>query len=520
MHRLFTLPSLALLGLALGAGACTSKSDTDADAVTPEPNYVVTPFPAGLVWGTANAGFQHEMGCPTTSCLDTGSDWYQWVTDQSIIDAKLVKGDPVEEGPGQWELFESDMDLVVEEVSQNGYRMSLEWSRIFPNTTDSANTDEEVRALADPAAVKRYHEMLQAMRSRKITPLVTLNHYSLPLWLHDGVACHNDVETCENRGWLDSARMTREVSKYARFVADEFGGEIDLWGTFNEPFAVILAGYAFPEPAERTNPPGIKDFSFGLAVEVINAMIEAHAKVYDNIHAMDTVDADGDGEAAMVGLIPNLASVASDQPETEIGERAVANAFHLYNRLMLDALVLGEWDPDMDGEPNEIREDLLGRMDFVGINYYLQLLVKAMPNSLSANVPLLTFLPDPFNLGGSYPPGIYEVSMFVAEEYGLPIYITENSFSVAHIAWLRKAVEDGADVRGYFHWCFIDQYEWNHGFATSGIYAYDHATKVRIPKPERISQQRSVAENNGLTPELLRENIGEWLPPGAVIPDP
>ncbi|MFH1437428.1 MAG: family 1 glycosylhydrolase, partial [Pseudomonadota bacterium] len=188
-------------------------------------------FPQDFLWGTATAGFQVDMGCPSYDCDDTGSDWYQWATDEYIIERGLVNGDPPSMGPGHWELYESDFDLARDELSNNAFRMSIEWSRIFPDSTEDAHDMAALEALADEEAVAHYHDVLAAMKERGLTPLVTLNHYTIPLWMHDGVACYRNYETCENSGWLDGERLIPEIAKYAGYAAAQFGGEVDLWAT-------------------------------------------------------------------------------------------------------------------------------------------------------------------------------------------------------------------------------------------------------------------------------------------------
>ena len=180
-------------------------------------------FPAEFLWGSATAGFQVDMGCPTwpaSECDDTASDWYDWVTDPGILaNANLhVRGDPVSMGPGMWELLEEDADRMKAD-GHNAYRMSVEWSRLFPERVpDSIASVDELTDLANPAAVQRYHEIFGALRDRGITPAVTVNHYVLPRWIHDGVACHSDVESCTDRGWLDRDRMVHHIGLFAGFL--------------------------------------------------------------------------------------------------------------------------------------------------------------------------------------------------------------------------------------------------------------------------------------------------------------
>jgi beta-galactosidase len=217
--------------------------------------------------------------------------------------------------------------------------------------------------------------------------------------------------------------------------------------------------------------------------------------MYDAIHENDLVDATGDGNKAQVGLVPNLAPAHPRNPERELDVTGAANAHRLYNEYMLDPLILGEFDRDYDGNVDEMRDDLKGRMDFVGINYYTKLTISGLAGPLTEDIPLLNFLPDTSDLFAWYPRGIYEVAMFVTERYGLPIYITENGtvsegdetrpipFLVDHLSWLRRAIAEGADIRGYFFWSLIDNYEWNHGFDMPfGLFGYDPVTKTRSLK--------------------------------------
>jgi beta-glucosidase/6-phospho-beta-glucosidase/beta-galactosidase len=471
-------------------------------------------FPEGFLWGTATAGFQSDMGCPTlppSECNDPNSDWYQWVTDPSIIAEGLVSGEPVEHGPGHWELFDTDFNLSQSVLSNNGFRMSIEWSRIFPTSTEGVSGYDNLKSIANQSAIKHYHDVFASMRAHGITPLVTLNHYSLPLWIHNGVECHENIDTCSARGWLDRDRIVTEMAKYAGFVAQEFGGEVDLWATLNEPFAVIVAGYVMPS-SDRTNPPGIKDLTMGKGVTVAFNMIEAHARMYDAVKEGDTADADGDGKNSMVGIVHNMAPFKPEDPGNDNDIKGAEDANYVYNLMFLNALIKGEYDSNIDGTPEEIREDLKNRLDFVGINYYTRVTVKGLGNSVNSSYQKLTFLP--VSLWEDYPEGIYEM-VKVATSYGVPVYITENGandpngdetgpkFLVNHLYWLLKAVNEGEDVRGYFWWTHTDNYEWNHGTSFKmGMFSFDPATKERKAKLN-ASVYSQIASQNKLPQELI-----------------
>lgn len=512
-----------LLGvlLAVGLGAC-DDGDGDRNPTPRQPFDATAPFPDGFIWGTSTAGFQVELGCPSFDCTDPYADWTQWAFSPQIIAEGLVVGDPAADGPGHYELYASDFALAAEELHTTGFRLSLEWSRLFTQPTDGIEGYEALREAVDPEALAHYHDVLDELKARGIAPMVTINHYTMPLWIHDGVACHRKPEDCLDGvrapgGWLDPERLIPEMAKFAGFLAAEYGDKVDLWGTLNEPYAVILPGYVIPLAEARTNPPGISATDFTYGAPVIRAMIEAHAAIYDAIHANDVGDLDGDGIPAQVGLVPNLAPQHPADPDREQDVAAAANADYLYNHLFLEALINGNWDEDLDGVTDVVRDDLAGRMDFVGINYYTNVEVIGLPGALTPQVPVLNFLPNPSLLGNSYPRGIYEVVMDVHERYGLPIYITENgvdqeedpdvgpSFILEHLVWLRKAIHEGADVRGYYLWSLVDNYEWNHGYGMDfGIYAYDVTTKTRQPRP-LADVYGAVAAANALSDALLAE---------------
>jgi beta-glucosidase/6-phospho-beta-glucosidase/beta-galactosidase len=446
-------------------------------------------FPQGFLFGTATAGFQVEAGCPTvaaTECEDRHSDWYHFVTDPALVgDAGLhISGDPISYAPGFYELYPDDLRRAAEELHGNALRLSIEWSRVFPTSTVGVAGQDALRKRADPNALAYYHAVLAAMKQRGLRPLVTINHYSLPDWIHDTVACHQDLSGCTMRGWLDP-NIIPEIAKYAGFLGGEFGSEVDLWATLNEPLtAVVLAGYVFPS-AQRANPPGVT-LHFTEAKTAMSAMIQAHAKMYDALHQSDTVDADGDGKPARVGTVYNLEAVTAQNPDDPQDARGAAHADYLINQAFLDGVALGRLDANLDGNP-VLRTDLVGRLDFLGINYYARLIVSGTPTSSFPKLsPLLDFDPLGLQYDYDYPKGIDEVLTFAAQRYGVPLFISEtgyedaqdkglaSSWVVRTLHWVRRAMAGGAHVEGYFYWTLMDNYEWNHGMNVHlGLYGVD-----------------------------------------------
>ncbi len=517
------LSSFCVLLAAVLLAACDSSSPAPDEGPPP-------PFPKGFLFGASVAGFQVDMGCPTLAkdqCDDPNSDWYQFVTSPAIVGdtGTHVSGESPDDGPGEWELYEKDLDLLKNEVHLGGFRFSFEWSRIFPKPTWGVEGYDALKAIADPAALAHYHAMLAAMKQRGITPLVTVDHYTLPTWVHDGVGCHQNIETCSPRGWLDKDKTVAEIAKYAGFVAKEFGGEVDLWATLNEPFAVVLPGYIFPS-AERSNPPAVTLQSAD-AKTVLVALIEAHARMYDAIKANDTVDADGDGKASQVGVVYAMSPVAPKDPTDPVDVQAAKNVFYLWNMVYLNGVAKGDLDANLDGNPVH-RDDLANRMDYIGINYYTRITVQGeTAPALPDLSPLSTFNPFTIQTYEDYPHGIYEMAMIVKNDLGLPAIITENgaadpnddgtapSYMVRHLSWLARAIHDGADVRGYFYWSLMDNYEWNHGMDWKlGLYAVDpkDPQKTRVAR-QAVSVYREIADADAVTPDLVAKYPAPAAPP-------
>jgi beta-galactosidase len=458
-------------------------------------------FPEGYLFGASIAGFQVDMGCPTLpaeQCEDRRSDWYQLITSRAQVSPAVATHftwDAPSTGPGHWELFEQDFTAAKQELGLNSLRLSLEWSRIFPTATDGLEGDA-LAAAANRANVERYHQMFASLKAKGITPMVTLNHYTLPVWIHDGMACHQAPATCMNRGWLDKERLHREISKYAGFVAKEFGGEVDLWATLNEPFAVVIPGYLQPGK-DRVNPPA-QSLRFEDARTVAIAMIEGHARMYDAVKANDTKDADGNGSLAEIGIVYPIAPAIPKNPDSAIDKRGAENVFYLNNQLFLDGVLNGTMDANIDGRPDgPPRDDLKGRCDWLGINYYTRATVTGTESpSFPQFSPLSTFDPFSLELWDDTPQGLFDAITWAKNRYGKPMYITETgtdaaadpekaaSWLVRYLTVTQRAQQAGADVRGFFYWSLIDNYEWNHGMAMKfGLYAVgSDAQKTRTAR--------------------------------------
>jgi beta-glucosidase/6-phospho-beta-glucosidase/beta-galactosidase len=459
-----------------------------------------TSFPDGFHWGSATAGFQVEMGCPTlpdADCIDPASDWYQWVTDPAIVgdEDAFVTGDDVRTEPGMWETFEDDADRMADD-GMTAFRMSIEWSRLFPEeAAEGAASVDELAAIANPAAVARYHEMLAALRDRGIEPYVTVNHYTLPSWVHDGAWCRADPDGCARDGWVSADRIVPRIALYAGYLGREFGGEVRWWSTLNEPLATVASGYVQPGE-DRSAPPGLV-LDGARAKAVLHAQILGHAAMYDALHAEDA--------DANVGLVMNMADIQPYAPDEADDQLAVEHCDHVYHAMFLDGVTSGAWDDDGDGTFETTRPELAERLDWIGINYYATIRVRGLPFPVMEEVPAFDFLPEI-----DWIPHGEGMSAVVARagEYGLPMVVTENGTSSddddyrvdmleEDLDFLRRSIDSGADVRGYLYWSYVDNYEWNSGTSRYffGLYALDPATKARVGRPVLTRYREIVAGN-------------------------
>src|SRR3954463_11538911 len=132
-------------------------------------------LPKHFLWGVATAGFQADMGPGAPD--DPNSDWWAWVRDPENVQKEHVSGDLPEQGPAQWTHYKQDVALARRKLNANAYRLSIEWSRIFPHSTAGATTMADLDALADKSAIAHYRAVLKAIRAAHMAPFVTLNHF-------------------------------------------------------------------------------------------------------------------------------------------------------------------------------------------------------------------------------------------------------------------------------------------------------------------------------------------------------
>ncbi|MGQ9682255.1 MAG: glycoside hydrolase family 1 protein [Anaerolineae bacterium] len=429
-------------------------------------------FPAGFLWGTATSAHQTEGG-------NTNNQWWVWEQEPGHVWHNERSGRACD----WWQRAEDDLATAAG-LGQNSHRLSIEWSRIEPRQGEF-----------DSAALDRYRRLLGRMRELGLEPMVTLHHFTNPLWF-------------ERQGaWLSPQAPTL-LARFGARAAAALGDLATLWCTINEPTIVATQAYLYGiwPPMHR---------SLVSAVRVVRNMVAAHAAAY---HAIKDVR-----PQAQVGQVAHLRLFEPARPSSPL-DRGVARLLdHVFNR----ATVLAQRDGRLRF-PFSLGEHVAGTdCDFIGINYYTRDRVAfdlRHPGELFAR---RFYTPgaemcDPGwhgSFGEIYPAGLYRCLMDYAP-LGRPLYVTENGWAdaadtrrpralITHIAQMGRALQAGAPVRGYFHWTLVDNFEWAEGWgARFGLIALDPETQERRLRPS-AEVYAAIVRANGITPEIVRRYAPE-----------
>jgi beta-glucosidase/6-phospho-beta-glucosidase/beta-galactosidase len=400
-----------------------------------------------------------------------------------------------------------------------------------------------LNTLADHDAVTHYRDVFAALHDNGLEPMVTLQHFTLPIWLHDPQQARITESlgpligyTPPTGGGWASDNTEVEFEKYAAYAAYEFGDQVDTWVTINEPVNTMLASYLVL-PGQGGFPPGVLRGDL-LEKSLINEA-EANAAAYRAIHEFDL------GADTQVGIVLNMLPWEPANPASATDQKAAAAFDNFYNRWFPNAVINGQLDANFDNTltNDPARPDLANTADFVGVNYYSVATVDSLGGagtllSLISGIPLLTGLPAPEHAGGcpavqgctdvgwAIQPSALRDGLDVAASYGKPLWITENgiadasdanraAYTVRQLAVLQHAIADGMDVRGYIHWSLIDNLEWAKGYAPRfGLYSFDPVTLERTAKPS-LAIIRQIPLNNGISAGLFSTYIKD-APAGRV----
>lgn len=428
-------------------------------------------FPPNFLWAAATAP-QHVEG------QNFNSDWSAW----EQLPGKIRNGDHSRVacdwwGGGRWR---QDFDRA-QALGMNAQRIGIEWARLEPRPGEW-----------DAHATARYREMIVGLRERGMEPFVTLHHFTSPQWVAE-------------RGGFENPASAQWIGHYAERAAREFGDLVNYWITINEPNVYALQCYLRGLWLAQK-----KDL--GAFLRVMKNLILAHAAMY---HAIKRITPD-----AQVGYSHHWRVFDPFNPRSPLDRfmaglrtRVLGNVFFTAVEEGVLKLPLGL---------NQSLPEARNTQDYLGVNYYYQehtafdlirgteVLARSV---VDANVKRLQqYFPDAGNLR----PGALRDTLIRLSKYKKPIYVTENGFVetdrddqtrylVGHILAVHQAVQQGADVRGYFCWSLLDNYEWSEGYTPRfGLYRTDFTTQSRTLKPAgEIYQQ--IVRANGIPEELLKE---------------
>ena len=436
-------------------------------------------FPRGFHWGAATSAHQVEGG-------NRANDWTRFEQKPGVIRDGSVSG----EACRHWERFDEDF-ARARGYGHTMHRLSLEWSRIEPE-----------RGRRDEAAIAHYHAVLASLKRHGLVPVVTLHHFTNPLWIADA------------GGWEERATIDR-FCEHVRFCAREYGGEVDWWCTVNEPEV-----YAFRSYSEGLWPPARRDDA--AALRVMANLLEAHGRAARILREEDRADADGDGHVTRVGFakhLPQLVPARRWFPPDAIRARIEDRVF---NEAPLRAAVSGALLLSIPGAPAVARfvPELEKSLDFVGLNYYTRWHVRAFDR-----VPHVARRGAPVNdLGWEvWPEGLARAARRAAS-VGAPVLITEHGFAdradalrpralVESLLALGGEIASGTPVVGYLHWSLMDNFEWAEGFdGRFGLEEVDFSAPARPRTPRRSAEVLArIARANAIDEALARE-VGARLP--------
>ncbi|MEX2308869.1 MAG: GH1 family beta-glucosidase [Pirellulales bacterium] len=441
-------------------------------------------FPADFVWGAATSAYQIE-GSPLADGAGE-SIWHRF----SHTPGKIADGSHGDFACDHYRRFREDVRLM-RELGIRAYRFSTSWSRVLPEGTGRVNH----------AGIDFYSRLVDTLLEHDIQPMLTLYHWDLPAALED------------RGGWADP-RSADWFAEYAQLMYQPLADRVPMWATINEPWVVVDGGYVTGQHA-----PGRRDWAEAAAVA--KNLLRAHAAAVDAYRAQWN---------QQIGLVVNLVPIhpASD---SDADHQAARRLDAYLNRQFLDPAMLGEvpselpemfgraWNvgrtimsvnnskdghdcPSYEDELHQVRQPL----DFVGVNYYLRLVVcdDAAAGPARARIVPQPDAPHTAMEWEIDPHGLVETLQWVANRYGqVPLYITENGaafddilqpngavhdtqrvqYLIDHLRAAKQAIAAGVNLRGYFVWSLLDNFEWACGYSKRfGIIHVDFATQRRVPK--------------------------------------
>jgi beta-glucosidase len=406
-------------------------------------------FPSGFLWGNATAAHQVEGG-------NTNNDW--WAFEQEP--GRIANGDLSGIADDHYHRYRQDF-ATLRKLHNNAHRLSIEWSRIEPAEGEF-----------DSRQIRHYRDVLGELREQGMAPMLTLHHFSSPLWF-------------TSRGGWAAPGAHLAFAPFVRKVVDELGDLVSLWCTINEPNIYATQGWifgAFP-PGRHNDVPGLW--------RVLANLRQAHEAAYREIKNR--------WPEAPVGLAHNKYWLLPSRPRNPLDRTLV-----FAGRRLMDHWPVGR---------GRLQRTVAATSDYIGLNHYSGRLVEVAPRR-PGEFFYRQFNPPGYpvsDFGDAVKPDWIREALLELRPYRKPIYVTESGIASQDdgirqqflkdiLGEVLLAIDQGADVRGYFHWTSMDNFEWSHGYRMKfGLIEVDRKTMERTLKPSaglfgRIARANALVE--------------------------
>jgi len=449
-------------------------------------------FPNDFVWGAATAAYQIEGAVSEDGrglsvwdmlCRKPGAIW---------------KGQSGAVACDHYHRWREDVALM-QQLGLRGYRMSIAWPRILPDGTGVVNE----------AGLAFYDRLVDALLAAGIQPWITLFHWDYPYELF-----------CRG-GWLNRDSIDW-FADYTRIVVDRLSDRVSHWMTFNEPQMFLALGHV-----SGVHAPGMQ-YADAEMLRACHHAFCAHGKAVQAIRASSRQPAlVGYAPAAFVKMPPG-----NSPAELELARAAmfsVTNRGHFNNAWYMDPVLRGQYPEDgwqlfhdvlPPVQPGDM-ELMHQPLDFLGANIYGGVTVDQRPGNTGDYPEREEAQGHPITMMGWHvvPESLYWGPRLLAERYQLPIVITENGmsghdwvtpdgrvhdtyrieFTRQYLTALARAMRDGIDIRGYFHWSLLDNFEWGEGYKQRfGLIHVDYQTQQRTPKDSYAWYREVIAADGGM----------------------